>query len=704
MSDRKRRKLAQREANRMKRRLIGKVLASSKASNSVFNLNFMAEGWLELESDPGTFSLLLEDFGCHGAQVDEIYDLEQKFDSPVLGFIFLFKWLHNQPNERRSQKANALNSTSNCLDESTDNVLEKQWSYVTDEETISQIFFAKQTISNSCATHALISILLNCDYEKLNLGPALTRLKEHTHIMNPENKGYAIGNLPELARAHNSHASYSSLYSREASANHSGSGMSYMLSGNTRTNLQQNKNHDSYHFVSYVPIEGKLYELDGLKDYPIDHGPPESGEDWTEKFRRVIKQRIQDNKLLSNEIRYNLMAVVPDKREILELKLNTLKRNNKAIEVATKMNSCPRSSQEIPAPPYSPLSNGTLTSSEIGSLCNSPNSPYGNSDDCDKYFLVKFDQRLSNLLEDDNQEAAHKNSMIDLPTSSGSPLDLSKKEDSIVPEKQDDSSAKPDVDKPKVDDEETKQIHNNKQFVSNPIVGTPVIVQTFRDGATHKVDEAKIPNDVIAHADNKYNLSEEPPFDFNIIDKLYHVHSAKPILRELQTISERLVGDIKKTELLLNEEVDKRLKFKIDNSRRTHNYEPFIMTFLTMLAKHGKLADLIEKDLGIITDNPPSTTELNPITESPLKAQVCPQPSTSSKQPIIVPPQEHTSSKKRLGRPPKIRPPTEVERPVIVKPVIHLPKYKGYVKTGRPVGRPRKNIQTVSGDEPQRTS
>jgi hypothetical protein len=35
---------------------------------------------------------------------------------------------------------------------------------------------------------------------------------------------------------------------------------------------------EAFHFVSYVPITGRLFELDGLKVYPIDHGKrPEVG-------------------------------------------------------------------------------------------------------------------------------------------------------------------------------------------------------------------------------------------------------------------------------------------------------------------------------------------------------------------------------------------------------------------------------------------
>lgn len=38
---------------------------------------------------------------------------------------------------------------------------------------------------------------------------------------------------------------------------------------------------EAFHFVSYVPITGRLFELDGLKVYPIDHGrPSEEGACW----------------------------------------------------------------------------------------------------------------------------------------------------------------------------------------------------------------------------------------------------------------------------------------------------------------------------------------------------------------------------------------------------------------------------------------
>ena len=48
---------------------------------------------------------------------------------------------------------------------------------------------------------------------------------------------------------------------------------------------------DNYHFVTYLPIDGRLYELDGLLEAPIDHGAIE-GDDWLATARPVIEKRI----------------------------------------------------------------------------------------------------------------------------------------------------------------------------------------------------------------------------------------------------------------------------------------------------------------------------------------------------------------------------------------------------------------------------
>ncbi|XP_027859521.1 ubiquitin carboxyl-terminal hydrolase BAP1 [Xiphophorus couchianus] len=253
------------------------------------------KGWLELESDPGLFTLLVEDFGVKGVQVEEIYDLQSKCHSPVYGFIFLFKWIE----ERRSRrKVNTL------VDETS----------VIDEEIVNDMFFAHQLIPNSCATHALLSVLLNCS--GVELGTTLSRIKAFTKGFSPESKGYAIGNAPELARAHNSHARPEPRHLPEK-----------------QNGISAVRTMEAFHFVSYVPIKDRLFELDGLKAYPIDHGPWGEDEDWTDKARRVIMERIGLATAGEpyHDIRFNLMAVVPDRRMKYESKLEILKRNRQII-------------------------------------------------------------------------------------------------------------------------------------------------------------------------------------------------------------------------------------------------------------------------------------------------------------------------------------------------------------------------------------
>ncbi|XP_006820948.1 ubiquitin carboxyl-terminal hydrolase BAP1-like [Saccoglossus kowalevskii] len=172
-----------------------------------------------------------------------------------------------------------------------------------------RFIFAQQLIPNSCATHALLSVLLNCS--SLNLGATLTEFKEFTKNFNPENKGYAIGSMPQLAKAHNSHAKPEPRQIPEK-----------------QTGVSTVRTMEAFHFVSYVPIKGRLFELDGLKPYPIDHGPWGEQEEWTDKFRRVIRERLD---MGGCDIRFNLMAVVPDRRQVYDQKLQLLKNNRMVL-------------------------------------------------------------------------------------------------------------------------------------------------------------------------------------------------------------------------------------------------------------------------------------------------------------------------------------------------------------------------------------
>ncbi|KAF1425521.1 Ubiquitin carboxyl-terminal hydrolase isozyme L5, partial [Eudyptes chrysocome] len=204
--------------------------------------------WCLMESDPGVFTELIKGFGCRGAQVEEIWSLEpENFEKlkPVHGLIFLFKW---QPGEEPAGS-------------------------VVQDSRLDTIFFAKQVINNACATQAIVSVLLNCAHQDIHLGETLSEFKEFSQSFDAAMKGLALSNSEVIRQVHNSFA------------------RQQMFEFDAKSSA---KEEDAFHFVSYVPVNGRLYELDGLREGPIDLGACNQ-DDWISAVRPVIEKRIQNN-------------------------------------------------------------------------------------------------------------------------------------------------------------------------------------------------------------------------------------------------------------------------------------------------------------------------------------------------------------------------------------------------------------------------
>lgn len=91
-----------------------------------------------------------------------------------------------------------------------------------------------------------------------------------------------------------------------------------------------------FHFIGYIPFEGRLYELDGLKEGPIDHGAI-TGDNWLETATPIIEKRMQ--RYSEGEIHFNLMAIVSDKkmlyeRQIAELSETMMDASEKESQIA----------------------------------------------------------------------------------------------------------------------------------------------------------------------------------------------------------------------------------------------------------------------------------------------------------------------------------------------------------------------------------
>lgn len=222
--------------------------------------------WTTIESDPGVFTELVEKFGVEGVEFTELYSLDDESFAqvaPVYGLIFLFKMVLDAKDERAVAEAPE------------------------------GLFFAKQMVSNACATQAILSVLLNTDLE---LGQTLTDLKSFSNELPIDTRGLAIENSEAIRTAHNSFARPETFVTNEQVAT---------------------KDDDVFHFIAYVPYGGRVYELDGLKSGPIDLGAV--NESWLATARTAIEARIAQ--YAAKEIKFNLMAIVRDRRAVLNDKL-----------------------------------------------------------------------------------------------------------------------------------------------------------------------------------------------------------------------------------------------------------------------------------------------------------------------------------------------------------------------------------------------
>lgn len=238
--------------------------------------------WCLIESDPGVFNELMQGMGINGVQMEEIYSLDDEtlsfLSSHIYGLIFLFKW--------------------------SDTSKQPSQDFVSFEQDPS-LYFAKQVINNACATQAILNLVMNIP--EISLGEYLTEFKACTESFPPELKGLAIGNSDRIREEHNKFTQPAFLHIMEDE----------LSSELSKKHLDRDLE-DVFHFTCFLPRNGTLYELDGLKPGPVvignyDLSNPHS---WlTDVAAPTLAQRMAQYS--NQDIRFSLMALVKDR--ILEL-------------------------------------------------------------------------------------------------------------------------------------------------------------------------------------------------------------------------------------------------------------------------------------------------------------------------------------------------------------------------------------------------
>lgn len=306
-----------------------------------------------------------------------------------------------------------------------------------------------------------------------------------------------------------------------------------------------------------------------MKKFPVDHGPVDEKEEWSEKFRKVITQRIseetQSNRFSesqssNHDIRYNLMAVVPNRRSVLLKKLKTLKTSRHLVlEALEKIMRPTRLPEPFDCHNYSKYPstieyNATHSFQIIGP---------DNSSSGDQTNIMTVASALANTpLSIHNTGSPGNSSSTETASEVGSAFNSPHR----------------------IERDNNNEIDENK--VNNLI--------DFKITSDIKIDQktAKLLEELIASRETPASLSK----------------TINP--QDLITVYKVISTEIVECEQNLREELEKRKRYKLDDSRRIHNYDEFINTFLLMLAEQKKLPDLLENALfgGNIGT---TTTEIN---------------------------------------------------------------------------------------------
>ena len=208
---------------------------SDSNSTATDSKKVSSKRWFPLESNPEVMNKFITQLGFSTGEycLTDVFSTEEwaldMVPKPVLGVVFLYPLTEKSELFSAEEKAR----------------IEQDGQHISPN-----VYYMKQTVGNACGTVGLLHAIGNI--RKLHdgnlLGPEDSYLRtfyKNTESMNPDEIADYLMNDDALESFHGSSAQ----------------------EGQTEAHDDVNK-----HFIAFTHVDGHLYELDGRKAFPINHG------------------------------------------------------------------------------------------------------------------------------------------------------------------------------------------------------------------------------------------------------------------------------------------------------------------------------------------------------------------------------------------------------------------------------------------------
>jgi ubiquitin carboxyl-terminal hydrolase L5 len=224
------------------------------------------QGFCEIESEPGYFSVMLREMGVQDVTVRDVLFLDAEtiaqLPKPIYGLILLF----------RARQVNSEGQEPECPP---------------------NVWFTNQLPGqNSCATVAMINTLMNHE-STVDLGEHLKQFKEFTTNMTPYQRAEALSSFDFVKKIHNSFAKKMDILENDKHLAAKVAKSTSRKKHDVRTKQSRRDSEESttsidsleeaaHHFIAFVPIDDEIWKLDGMDEQPTLMGDISSspGNDW----------------------------------------------------------------------------------------------------------------------------------------------------------------------------------------------------------------------------------------------------------------------------------------------------------------------------------------------------------------------------------------------------------------------------------------